>query len=80
MLSVNKYIAHRAGIIRSILSVIQSVLAAFIGVQSEDKRQQDFQKSSPWPYIITGIVMTLLLIFLLVMLVRWLAENGSSPA
>ncbi|WP_176330050.1 DUF2970 domain-containing protein [Oceanospirillum sanctuarii] len=75
MLSVNKYIAHRAGIIRSILSVIQSVLAAFIGVQSEDKRQQDFQKSSPWPYIITGIVMTLLLIFLLVMLVRWLTEN-----
>lgn len=75
MLSVNKYIAHRAGIIRSILSVIQSVLAAFIGVQSEDKRQQDFQKSSPWPYIITGIVMTLLLIFLLVMLVRWLTGN-----
>lgn len=75
MQSVTKYIAHKAGIIRSILSVIQSVLAAFIGVQSEDKRQQDFEKNSPWPYIIVGLVMTLILILLLVLLVRWVTAN-----
>ena len=75
MQSVNKYIAHLPDIIRSMFAVIQSVLAAFLGVQSEEKRQQDFRKSSPWPYLITGIVMTLLLIFLLVVLVRWLTQS-----
>ena len=75
MQSVNKYIAHLPDIIRSMLAVIQSVLAAFLGVQSEEKRLQDFRKTSPWPYLITGIVMTLLLIFLLVVLVRWLTQS-----
>lgn len=67
--------AKKSGHLRAFIAVIQSVLAAFIGIQSEDKRQQDFQKSTPWPYIITGIVMTLLLVFLLIMLTRWLATS-----
>lgn len=36
--------------------VIRSVLAAFFGVQSEQNRQQDFSRSSPWPFIITGVL------------------------
>lgn len=56
------------------LSVIQSVLAAFIGVQKEEKRQEDFKANSPWPFILTGIVMTLLFVLLLVLLVRWLTS------
>ena len=75
MQSVNKYIAHLPDIIRSMFAVIQSVLAAFIGVQSEDKRQHDFGKNSPWPYILVGIIMTVILIFLLVILVRWITAN-----
>lgn len=75
MQSVNLYIVQKKSIIRSILSVIQSVLAAFIGVQSEDKRQHDFGKNSPWPYILVGITMTVILIFLLVILVRWITAN-----
>lgn len=57
----------------SFLAVLQSVLAAFIGVQNEHKRTEDFSQPSPWPYIITAIVMTLILILLLVLLVRWLS-------
>ena len=57
---------------KSLLSVIQSVLAAFFGVQSEQKRRQDFKHASPWPFIMTGILLTLILVILLVLLVRWL--------
>lgn len=54
--------------------VLQSVLAALIGVQSEKKRQEDFQHSSPWPFIIAGIILTLMLVLLLVILVRWISH------
>jgi len=56
------------------LAIIQSVLAAFIGVQKEEKRREDFNANSPWPFIATGIVMTLLFVLLLVLLVRWLTS------
>lgn len=56
-----------------VFSLIQSILAAFFGVQSEKKRLEDFQKTSPLPFIITGIVMTLLMISILIILARKLA-------
>lgn len=56
------------------LAIIQSVLASFIGVQKEEKRREDFNSNSPWPFIVTGIVMTLLFVLLLVLLVRWLTS------
>ena len=58
----------------SFFAVIRSVLAAFIGVQSEAKREQDFSQQSPWPYILAGVVLTLIFILLLVLLVRWLSQ------
>lgn len=54
--------------------VIRSVLAAFFGVQSEANRQQDFQSTSPWKFIVVGIFMTLVFVFL-VGFVAWLAAN-----
>ncbi|MFN3881608.1 MAG: DUF2970 domain-containing protein [Nitrincola lacisaponensis] len=56
------------------LKVIRSVLAAFFGVQSEANRQQDFQSISPWKFIVVGIFMTLVFVFL-VGFVAWLAAN-----
>lgn len=53
--------------------VIRSVLAAFFGVQSERSRQQDFSRSSPWPFIITGVVAGILFVLLVVMVARWAA-------
>lgn len=49
--------------------VIKAVLGAFIGVQSEKQRQQDFQTSSAVPYIIVGIIMALLFVALLLLTV-----------
>jgi len=46
----------------SFIQVIKSVFAAFIGVQSDANRQQDFSQWSLLPYIIAGIVFVLVFI------------------
>lgn len=61
---------------KTFLSTVRSVLAAFIGVQSEKNRQLDFRSESAWPFIITGIILTLLLVTLLILLVRWLTQTA----
>ncbi len=45
------------------LKVIKSVMSAMIGVQNKKNLQEDFSKSSPMPFIIAGIIMTLVFIF-----------------
>lgn len=49
--------------------IIKAVAGAFIGVQSEQQRQQDFNSQSPMPYIIVGVVMTVLFVAALVTIV-----------
>jgi len=44
------------------LRIIKSVLAAMIGVQKRQNLEADFAKSSPTPFIIAGIIMTLVFI------------------
>jgi hypothetical protein len=46
----------------SILQVIQSVLAASFGVQSNRNRERDFKQGSAKAFIIAGVVGTLLFI------------------
>jgi hypothetical protein len=43
-------------------SVVKSILAAGIGVQSNKNREKDFQEGSPLAFIIGGFVFTLLFI------------------
>jgi hypothetical protein len=50
--------------------VIKAVLGAFIGVQSEQQRQQDFSTSSPLPYIFVGLVVTLIFVAALILVVK----------
>ncbi len=50
--------------------VIKAVLGAFVGVQSEQQRQQDFASSSPLPYIVVGLVVTLLFVAVLLLVVK----------
>ncbi len=45
------------------LKVLKSVMSAMIGVQNKKNLQEDFSKSSPIPFIIAGIIMTLVFIF-----------------
>jgi len=51
--------------------ICKSVLAAAIGVQSEENRQRDFQsKHSALLYIIAGIIFTVLFVLLIVSVVN----------
>jgi len=55
--------------------VISSVLAAAIGVQSHKNRERDFTKAKPGTYIAAGIVFTLIFIFTLVIIVRFVLSS-----
>lgn len=55
-------------------SVVKSVLAALLGVQSNQKRQEDFGSGRPAAFIITGMVMTLLFVLLLLFLAMYAAR------
>lgn len=43
-------------------SVVKSVLAAFLGVQKESRRREDFERGNPVAFIVVGILMALLLV------------------
>jgi hypothetical protein len=59
----------------SMLSVVKSILAAGIGVQSEKNRQRDFEKGNPLVFIIGGIVFTLLFIIAVASVVGLVLSN-----
>jgi uncharacterized membrane protein YhdT len=47
------------------LQAIKSVLAAFIGVQSEANRERDFTQGKPSHFILAGLILTLVFILVL---------------
>lgn len=53
----------------SLKQVIQSVLAAAIGVQSKANRQRDFEHGSLSSYLIVGAIATLLFVLTLVAII-----------
>lgn len=54
----------------SFWQVTKSVLAGAIGVQSDKNREEDFQSASIWPFVIGGVVFTLLFVVGLIILVK----------
>lgn len=50
--------------------LLQTVLGALIGVQSEAARQRDFSKGRPLHFVIIGIVATVVCVLVLVSIVR----------
>ena len=52
--------------------VIQSVLAAFIGVQSNENRQRDFEHGSLSSYLVVGAIATVLFILTLATIVSFI--------
>lgn len=46
----------------SLLQTIGSVLAAMIGVQSNERRERDFARGRPRDFIIIGLVLTVLFV------------------
>lgn len=55
-------------------SVVKSVLGALLGVQSNQKREEDFSSGRPAAYLVTGVVITLLFVLVLVFLAMFAAR------
>lgn len=60
----------------SIFQVIKSVLAAFIGVQSDANRHRDFTQGNPAHYIIAGFIMTLVFILVIWGIVKLVLKSA----
>ncbi len=60
-----------------IFSMVLSVLAAFLGVQTEKNRQRDFQHGSPKAYIIIGVILTILFVLGLVGVVNLVMASAA---
>ncbi len=58
-----------------ILAVIGSVLAAMVGIQSEKNRERDFTKGDITNYIIVGILLVAIFVFVLIKFVNNLIPN-----
>jgi hypothetical protein len=54
----------------SILQVLKSVLAAFIGVQSKENQNLDFSQGKVSHYIVIGLIVTVLFIATIVFVVK----------
>ncbi|KZN48213.1 DUF2970 domain-containing protein [Pseudoalteromonas luteoviolacea] len=52
------------------INLIQSVLAAMFGVQSDKKYQFDFQQGRFWPYVVAGTIFVVLFVVFLITLVN----------
>lgn len=59
----------------SLMSVVKSILAAGIGVQSDKNRTRDFEQGNPLAFIIGGIVFTLLFIATVATVVGFVLSN-----
>ena len=53
----------------TVTEVFKSVLAAFIGVQSEENRKNDFEHGSLSAYVIAGFIFTALFVVAIIFLV-----------
>lgn len=58
--------------------VLQSVLAAFFGVQSKAKFDHDAEQTDYKAYLIVGFIMTILLVLGLALFVKWLVADISA--
>jgi len=52
------------------LQVVQSTMAAALGVQTSKNRERDFQQGKPAQFIIAGIVFTVVFVAVMVLIVR----------
>lgn len=51
-------------------TIVLSTLAAAIGVQSSKNRERDFAQGSPLPFVVAGIIFTVLFILTVVTVVN----------
>jgi len=59
----------------SFLKLVFSTMAAAIGVQSRKNLENDFQQSSPMPFIAAGVIFTTLFVLALIGIVKLVLAN-----
>jgi len=59
-----------------VLSVIGSVLSAMIGIQSDEKRERDFEKGHIGNYIFVGIIAVAIFVFTLITIVNNILDKS----
>lgn len=52
-------------------SAVRSVLAGFLGVQSEKKRAEDFSEGRPIHFIVSGLILAGVFVILIMLVVKW---------
>jgi hypothetical protein len=57
-------------------TVVKSILAAAIGVQSNKNRKQDFEEGNPLAFIIGGFIFTLLFIVIIASIVGFVLSRA----
>ena len=60
---------------QQLISALQSVIAAFFGVQSEHKRQSDFKQHSPTSIIIIAIILFIIFVVAIYGVVAWVLNT-----
>ena len=65
----------RANVFRRFGRLLRSIVGAAFGVQSSEVQEEDFRTSSPWPYVIGGLLFTLLFILTLLWVVSRVLES-----
>ena len=60
------------------LTALGSVFRAWFGVQSDANRQRDFATSDPKPFIIAGIIFTVVMVVGVIVLVN-IALSATTP-
>jgi hypothetical protein len=58
---------------KSLMQVFRAIASAMIGVGKKKNLAQDFEateKTGPWPYIVVGLIMTILFIGTILVAVR----------
>ena len=68
---LNKFLINKNKLKRYILSA----LSAFVGIQSNKNRKIDFASNNPFGFIIAGIVLTIIFIFIIKITISFILRH-----
>jgi hypothetical protein len=68
---LNKFLINKSKLKRYILSA----LSAFVGIQSNKNRKIDFASNNPFGFIIAGIVLTIIFIFIIKITISFILRH-----
>ncbi|MBS98123.1 MAG: DUF2970 domain-containing protein [Oceanospirillaceae bacterium] len=58
-------------ILRRWWNTLLGVLAGFLGVQSEARRERDFKEGRALHFVVVGVLMAAVFVIFVILLVRW---------